>query len=129
MSTAVSAPELRATQEKVNGQANPWVSGPAIVLYLAAFKLLLHLLVAQKYGYMQDELYFLACSEHIDWGYVDHPPLIVFVAKVVRMLIGDSLLALRLLPAIAGAASSALPERSPAPSAEAALHRHWRPWE
>ena len=104
MSTAVSVPEMQGVPAQVDGRVNLWTSGPAIVLYLAAFKLLLHLLVAQRYNYMQDELYFFACSEHLDWGYVDHPPLIVFITKAVRMLLGDSLFAIRLLPAIAGAA-------------------------
>lgn len=104
MSTVASATGLDAVREKVDQETSRWTSGPAIVLYLAAFKLLLHLLVAPRYGYFQDELYLLACSEHLDWGYVDHPPLIVFITKAVRVLTGDSLLSLRLLPAIAGAA-------------------------
>ena len=81
-----------------------WTSGPVIVLYLAAVKLLLHLLTAGRYGIFRDELYYLACSEHLDWGYVDQPPLIALVAWIVRHLFSSSLLGLRLLPAIAGAA-------------------------
>jgi hypothetical protein len=81
-----------------------WTSGPVIVLYLAAVKLLLHLLTAGRYGIFRDELYYLACSEHFDWGYVDQPPLIALVAWIARHLFGSSLLGLRLLPAIAGAA-------------------------
>lgn len=104
MSAAAGASGLGAAQEKMIPQGNPWTSGPVIVLYLAAFKLLLQLLVAQRYTYMEDELYLLACSEHMAWGYVDHPPLIVFIAKIVRLCIGDSLLSIRLLPAISGAA-------------------------
>ncbi|MGH9569948.1 MAG: hypothetical protein ACRD4F_09920, partial [Candidatus Angelobacter sp.] len=46
-------------------------SGPAIVLYLAAAKLLLHLLTAARYGIFRDELYYLACAQHVAWGYVD----------------------------------------------------------
>ncbi len=81
-----------------------WTSGPAIVSYLAAVKLLLHLFTAGRYGIFRDELYYLACSEHLDWGYVDQPPLIALIAWVARHLLGSSLLGLRLLPAIAGAA-------------------------
>jgi hypothetical protein len=81
-----------------------WASGPAIVLYLAAAKLLLHLLTAGRYGIFRDELYYLACAEHLDWGYVDQPPLIALVAWIARHFFGSSLLELRLLPAIAGAA-------------------------
>ena len=47
-----------------------------IVLVLAAVKLLLHLLTVGVAGdeYFIDELYFLACAEHLDWGFVDLPP-------------------------------------------------------
>lgn len=81
-----------------------FTSGPAIVLYIAAAKLLLHLLTVNRYGLFRDELYYLACSRHMAWGYVDHPPLTVWIAWLERHLLGDSSLAVRLLPAIAGAA-------------------------
>lgn len=81
-----------------------WTSGPAIVLYLAGTKLLLHLLTAGRYGIFRDELYYLACAEHLDWGYVDQPPLIALIVWFARHVFGSSLLGLRLLPAIAGAA-------------------------
>jgi Dolichyl-phosphate-mannose-protein mannosyltransferase len=73
------------------------------VLCLAAAKLLFHLFTANRYGIFRDELYYLACSEHLDWGYVDQPPLIALVTWLARNVLGESLLALRLLPAIAGA--------------------------
>jgi hypothetical protein len=79
------------------------LSGPALVVYLAAAKLLFHLLTANRYGIFRDELYYLACGDHLDWGYVDQPSLIGFVAWIARHLFGDSLLGLRLLPALAGA--------------------------
>src|SRR5260370_16598981 len=81
-----------------------FTSGPAIVLYLALAKLLLHLLTATRYGIFRDEMYYLACSQHLAWGYVDHPPMNVFIAWFARHAFGASLLGLRLLPAIAGAA-------------------------
>lgn len=80
-----------------------FTSGPAIVLYLALAKLLLHLLTATRYGIFRDEMYYVACSQHVAWGYVDHPPMNVFIAWFARHAFGDSLLGLRLLPAIAGA--------------------------
>jgi hypothetical protein len=82
---------------------NRLTSGPAIVLYLAAAKLLLHLLTVSRYGIFRDELYYIACADHLDWGYVDQPPLIAFITWAARNLFGDSLLGLRLLPGIAGA--------------------------
>jgi len=78
-------------------------SGPALVAYVAGATLLLHLLTATRYGIFRDELYYLACSEHLSWGYVDQPPLIALIAWLVRHLFGSSLVGLRLLPAIAAA--------------------------
>src|SRR5258708_21993401 len=83
---------------------NRFTSGRAIVLYIAAAKLLLHLLTIARYGIFRDEMYYWACSRHMDWGYVDHPPLTVFIAWFARHVLGDSPLGVRLLPALAGAA-------------------------
>jgi hypothetical protein len=83
---------------------NRFVSGPAIVLYLALGKLLFHLLTASRYGVFRDEMYYVACSEHLTWGYVDHPPMNVLIAWVAYHLFGTSLLGLRFFPALAGAA-------------------------
>jgi hypothetical protein len=77
--------------------------GDAILLAIAAANLLFHLLIANRYGIFRDELYYLACSEHLDAGYVDQPPLIAFIAWTARHLFGESLLGLRFLPALAGA--------------------------
>ena len=75
------------------------------LLGLAATKLLLHLYTNTfaSYGIFRDELYYLACSHRLDLGYVDHPPLSIFILTVIRILFGDSLFALRLFPAVAGA--------------------------
>ena len=68
-------------------------------LSLGAF--ILHMLFNGRYGYFVDELYYLACSHHLDWGYVDQPPLIAVITWIERMTLGDSLHALRFLPAVA----------------------------
>src|SRR5215467_4112376 len=75
-----------------------------IILTIAACKLLILLYAGRHYGYFRDELYYLACSRHLDWGYVDQPPLIAVIAHIARILFGDSLPAIRLLPALAGVA-------------------------
>ena len=71
---------------------------------IAAVYFLAHMATATRYGYFRDALYYLACSEHLDWGYVDQPPLIVFIAWISRHTFGVSLPALLLWPALAGAA-------------------------
>jgi hypothetical protein len=98
MNIAIAAP---ASTEQPSSR---FTSGPAIVLYIAAGKLLLHLLTAARYGIFRDEMYYLACSQRLAWGYVDHPPMTVFLAWLARHLFGESPLAIRLLPAVAGAA-------------------------
>ena len=70
-----------------------------------------HIVNAGRYGYQRDELYFLSCAQHLAWGYVDQPPLIAVIAKFAHALFGDSLYAIRLLPAIAAGATVALTGR------------------
>ena len=79
----------------------------ALVLGLAAARVLFHLLTHRGYGVFRDELYYLACAEHLDFGYVDHPPLAPALAWLVRHTLGDSLVAVRLLPALASGATVA----------------------
>ncbi len=76
----------------------------AAIFAIAAANLLVHLYANHAYGYFIDELYYLACSDHLAWGYVDQPPLIALIAKLARILFGDSLAAIRFLPALSGAA-------------------------
>lgn len=89
------------TRKLLSGQV--LLGGTAVLAYLGLVKLLLHFLFNGGYGYFRDELYFLACGEHLDWGYVDQPPLIALLAVITRALLGDSLFALRFFPAVAGA--------------------------
>jgi hypothetical protein len=72
----------------------------AIALLCAA--LLLHGATAWRYGYFRDELYFIACSKHLAWGYVDQPPLVA-VAAWLAAPAGYPLIALRALPILAAA--------------------------
>lgn len=87
-------------------QRRALAAGLGVVLFLAAVKLALHLATTGLFGYgfFIDELYFLACSEHLSWGFVDMPPLFPAVTALIRATLGDSLFAVRLLPALSGAA-------------------------
>jgi hypothetical protein len=49
-------------------------------------------------GYFRDEFYYLACSRHLAWGYVDHPPLSVAALRLWTALFGESVFAIRALP-------------------------------
>src|SRR6266566_3937625 len=76
----------------------------ALIVSLSAVALLIHLLTNGRYGYFRDELYYIACARHLDFGYVDQPPLSILLLRLSQLLLGDSLFAIRLLPALAGAA-------------------------
>jgi Dolichyl-phosphate-mannose-protein mannosyltransferase len=67
--------------------------------------LLLHLVFLRGYGVFRDELYYIACGRRPAWGYVDHPPLVAWIAWVVAHLVGESHLALRVVAALAAAAA------------------------
>ncbi len=75
-----------------------------ILVTLGFVKFLVHAMtnIFGGYGYFRDELYYIACTDHMAWGYVDQPPLSMAVLWVSRLLFGDSIFALRLLPAVAG---------------------------
>ncbi len=75
---------------------------------VALIKLLLPLASIGRYGYFRDELYYLASTRHLDWGYVEHPPLSIAVLALARTLFGDSLVAVRMVPVLAGAATVVL---------------------
>ena len=60
------------------------------------------------YGWFRDELYYLACSRHLAAGYVDQPPLSIFVLAATKFVLGGSLFAVRLVPALASGLSTGL---------------------
>ena len=70
---------------------------------IAGLKLALNVAFHGRYGYFRDELYYIACSDHLAWGYVDQPPLCALILAATRWLFGDSLYAIRFVPALAGA--------------------------
>jgi 4-amino-4-deoxy-L-arabinose transferase-like glycosyltransferase len=76
-----------------------------IVFAIALAKLGLHCFFNNQYGYFRDEFDYLACGNHLAWGYVDQPPLLPFLVRISRMLLGESLRSIRFLPALAMSAT------------------------
>jgi hypothetical protein len=70
---------------------------------MAALNFVMHLIAVNGFGIFRDELYYIACSDHPAFGYVDQPPLSILILKLVRLVFGDGLPALRLLPALGSA--------------------------
>jgi hypothetical protein len=71
---------------------------PIVAAFVAA-----HLLCLDSYGIFRDELYYVACSKRLAFGYVDHPPFAMVVLAIVRALFGESLVAFRLVAVALGA--------------------------
>ena len=96
------APEELVATENSGAHENSWPLVAPAVIALVYF--LLHMATATRYGYFRDAMYYLACGQHLDWGYVDHPPLIALLAWITEHTLGTSLRAILLWPALAGVA-------------------------
>jgi hypothetical protein len=68
---------------------------------IALAQLVIQMFFHGNYGYFRDELYYIAGSKHLAFGYVDQPPLSLVTLALVRLTLGDSLHAIRFLPALA----------------------------
>jgi len=71
---------------------------------LTLITFVLHVAFYKGYGFFRDELYFIACSRHLAWGYVDQPPGVAVAAWASRHLLGDTLFAIRFVPMLFAAA-------------------------
>ena len=70
------------------------------ILLIAAAAVAVELAVSARYGYVRDELYFLSAGQHLAFGYVDQPPLTPLIARISSALTGNTLVGLRLVPAL-----------------------------
>ena len=77
-----------------------------VVVGLAGLILAAHVAVnlASPYGFHRDEFLYLAMGQHLRVWSMDFPPLIAMLARGVRAVFGDSLAAVRLVPALAASA-------------------------
>ncbi len=82
--------------------------GMPVVLFLALANFLFHCYFNNRYGYFRDEFDYMACGDHLAWGYVDQPPLIPFLFRICRLILGVSLRSVRFIPALASSAAIVL---------------------
>jgi Dolichyl-phosphate-mannose-protein mannosyltransferase len=76
---------------------------PALALAIGATFVAVELAVSGRYGFQQDELYFLVAGHHLAFGYVDQPPLAPLLTRITD-LVGVTPTAIRIVPALAGGA-------------------------
>ncbi len=91
-----------ATEAERGREHRPYLAGGMlIVVAIAVAKFFFHLYFNNRYGYFRDEFDYISCGNHLAWGYVDQPPLIPFLVRVCREVLGDSLRSIRFVPAVA----------------------------
>jgi hypothetical protein len=79
-----------------------WLSSGMVLIWtMACADLVFHIYFNNRYGYFRDEFDYIACGNHLAWGYVDQPPLIPFLIHICRAVLGDSLRSIRFIPAVA----------------------------
>jgi hypothetical protein len=76
---------------------------PALAWMIGAVFVAVELAVSGRYGFQQDELYFLVAGHHLAFGYVDQPPLAPLLTRITDVL-GVTPTAIRIIPALAGGA-------------------------
>ena len=74
-----------------------------VIFLIALLQFILHLWVNAHDNFFRDELYYMAAAQHLSPGYVEYPPFVALAAAFSRAVFGSSVLAIRLLPAVAAA--------------------------
>lgn len=105
--TLISRRQRYGNSVPTDWQASPHVPPLARrpVLIIAGAVALLLISISNRFGFSNDELYFLVAGRHLDWGYPDQPPLVPVLTHVMDVLFGGSLVALRTPPALMAAGS------------------------
>lgn len=83
---------------------------PVLAWVIGAVFVAVELAASGRYGFQQDELYFIVAGHHLAFGYVDQPPLAPLLTRVTDIF-GVSPTAIRILPALAGGAVVVLAAR------------------
>ena len=73
-----------------------------LILVLSLINLLVYLITQAffSYGIFRDELYYIACANRLEIGYVDHPPLSIWILAIWKVLFSDSIFVIRIVPGI-----------------------------
>ncbi|HXZ81346.1 MAG TPA: glycosyltransferase family 39 protein [Terriglobales bacterium] len=103
MDTQVGAGNSVLPKEVVATSKSVWSSDLAVLGYLAAGTVVVHLLTGGRYGFHRDELATLDDARHLAWGYVAYPPVTPFFARLSLVVFGTSLAGFRVFAALAQA--------------------------
>jgi len=96
-------PVTASTADRPAGPASANDRVPVLAWLTGAVFAATELALSGRYGFQQDELYFIAAGHHLAFGYVDQPPLVPLLTRVTGLL-GVSPTTVRIIPALAGGA-------------------------
>ena len=91
----------------INSSLNNRRNNLFILAFLSVIMVIIFMIssIIKPYGFFIDELYFMACSKRLAWGYVDQPPLSIALLWMMQHLFGNSIFVIRILPALSIAAT------------------------
>src|SRR6266849_6601675 len=97
----------RIAEDRVTEQS--WTKNAMLAAAtVAVASFVLHMIFNNRYGYFRDEFDYIICGRHLAWGYVDQPPLVPVLSRIFLAVFGESLRAVRLMPALAMSATIVL---------------------
>lgn len=88
---------MQAERLEQSSSRSDWM----VLAAIAAAAVALHTLTNGRYGIHRDELQVLDDARHLDWGFVEFPPLTPLIERISLMLFGTSLAWLRFFSALA----------------------------
>jgi Dolichyl-phosphate-mannose-protein mannosyltransferase len=89
--------------QKLESPSNKLRLATFFVWGLMVIQFAIHVVLGNRYGFHRDELYFIECGRRLAFGYVDHPPLIPWLAALMEGLFGTHMLAIRIPAMVASA--------------------------
>ena len=72
-----------------------------LIYFFGLLKLLIHFFTNTNYGLHRDEYLYLDQGNHLGWGFMEIPPLLPVISKIVGWL-GSSVFVIRLFPVLIG---------------------------
>lgn len=76
-----------------------WVSDQTWIVTFIVLSMLIHLFCMSSTDLLVEEAYYWNYAQHLDWGYLDHPPVIALLIKLSTASFGNSEFSIR-IPAL-----------------------------
>ena len=75
---------------------NPAIRWSVITISVVAYVLILKLIFMGCVNLIPEEAYYWNYAQHLDWGYLDHPPMVAWLIWISTNLLGKSEVSVRL---------------------------------